>query len=522
MATPHSITNSLKGRIWIAAGGLAALNAVLGLGAYLAVSFLGASPSLSIFITVFLLAFVTIVFGWWLSNDIAGPIEKVTLIARSLERSPSAALPRTTGSIETDEILITLHRSGKQLQNLISMMDDVASGKTEAASMPLEASDKLSASFQKLVSKVTDSISAKKDLDELQSAVAAISNEIAGVRNGRLDLNIRSEQPQTKEIANTLRYLTNRLATLTRQVHASTSECQRTAGEARTAIRSTIESLDERPGTLKPGEPDLELSGAKFENLIGEMNSAVKSAMALNEGFIADPANSAKGFETSLELKTRIGEVARKVQKLRDRSQIYSQIARSAQDLSKRSNLIALNSSLLSNGASVSNKRVAEELDSLAARAEDLRSQLLSANETLNSEIGDLENEFTSLHKATPEVSRLVNSSLQLTRSLGAEIENINQIDDSLRSVLQERNAELAKLKPLLQTMSEFSATTAMARETESCVQRLSGLIEGLKDSVSDLSFTSSQPAATLKPASGSFANTFETLVDAGSIGGEN
>ena len=82
MGTPHSITNSLKGRIWIASSGLAVLNAVLGLGAYLAVSFLGASASLSIFLTVFLLGCVTIVFGWWLSNDIAGPIEKVTLIAR--------------------------------------------------------------------------------------------------------------------------------------------------------------------------------------------------------------------------------------------------------------------------------------------------------------------------------------------------------------------------------------------------------------------------------------------------------
>lgn len=522
MGTPYSITNSLKGRIWIAAGGLAALNAILGLGAYLAVSFLGASPALSIFVTVFLLASVTIVFGWWLSNDIAAPIEKVTLIARSLERSPSAALPRTTGSVETDEILVSLHRSGKQLHNLISIMDDVASGKTEAASMPLETSDKLSASFQKLVAKVTDSISAKKDLDELQSAVASISNEVAGVRNGRLDLNIRSEQPQTKEIANALRYLINRLATLTRQVHASTSECQRTAGEARAAIQSTIESIGERPDAQKLGGPDAELNNARFEQLMGEMNSAVKSAMALQEGFRMDPANSATGLETSLELRSRIGEVAKKIQKLRDRSQIYSQIARSAQDLSKRSNLIALNSTLVTKGTSVPNELIAEELDTLASRTETLRSQLLSANETLNSEIGDLENEFASLNKSTPDVSRLVNSSLQLTRSLGAEIENINQIDDNLRHVLEERDAESARLRQLLAKMSDVSAATAMARETESCMRRLSALVEGLKDSVSDLSFTSSQVAAPLSPSPGSFGNEYQALADAGHMGGEN
>jgi hypothetical protein len=140
---------------------LAVVNGISGLGVYLALSFLSADPTVTVLATFFLLALVTLLFGWWLASDLLKPIEEVTLLARSLERSPSASLPRTTGAIETDQLLQTLHRSGQQLRNLISLMDDVAAGKVEVASMPLESSDKLSASFQKLVSKVTDSISAK-------------------------------------------------------------------------------------------------------------------------------------------------------------------------------------------------------------------------------------------------------------------------------------------------------------------------------------------------------------------------
>ncbi|HLA95721.1 MAG TPA: hypothetical protein VK612_08370, partial [Pyrinomonadaceae bacterium] len=188
-----SILNSLKGRIWLAVSALAILNCVCGLGAYLAVSFLVTDPFLTIFITFFVLAFTTMVFGWWLSNEVTRPIEAVTLLAKSLERSPSATLPRTTGSTETDELLKTLHRNSQQLQNLISLMDDVAAGKTDVATTPLENADRLSSAFQKLVSRVTDSITAKQELDELRTAVERISTDVAGVRNGNLEITIRSE-----------------------------------------------------------------------------------------------------------------------------------------------------------------------------------------------------------------------------------------------------------------------------------------------------------------------------------------
>src|SRR5688572_21137573 len=152
-SSSDSILNSIKGRIWLAVSALAVLNCFCGLGAYLAVSFLVADTFITVFITFFVTAFATMVFGWWLSNDVVRPIDSVTLLAKALERSPNATLPRTTGAVETDELLRTLHRNSQQLQSLISMMDDVAAGRTESVEMPLENSDKLTASFQKLASR---------------------------------------------------------------------------------------------------------------------------------------------------------------------------------------------------------------------------------------------------------------------------------------------------------------------------------------------------------------------------------
>ncbi len=52
-------------------------------------------------------------------------------------------------------------------------MDKVASGNLDVALTPLENSDRLSNSFQKLLAKVSESIQAKQDLEKLEGSRSA-------------------------------------------------------------------------------------------------------------------------------------------------------------------------------------------------------------------------------------------------------------------------------------------------------------------------------------------------------------
>src|SRR5690606_12761281 len=152
MATQSTdfLLNSVKGKIWLAVSGLAVLNCIVGVGVYFVASYYLTDSFLTVLLPFMFVAFIMMVFGWWLSNEVLRPIEKLSLLAKSLERSPLASMPKTTGSNETDELLGTLHRNSNQLKNLINMMDSVASGKTDIALTPLQNSDRLSVSFQKL------------------------------------------------------------------------------------------------------------------------------------------------------------------------------------------------------------------------------------------------------------------------------------------------------------------------------------------------------------------------------------
>lgn len=236
----NSLLNSLKGKIWLATTALAFFVCVFGVFSYLLASFVVSETFYAVLIPFLFVSFTVMVFGWWLSNEVVSPIEKVGLLAKSLERSPLTSLPKTTGTLETDEILQTLHRNSQQLQNIVGLMDDVAGGKMDVALTPLQNSDRLSSSFQKLLARVSDSIHAKQDLEKLEAAIEQIGAEIALVRKGNLSAVITADAPQTREISETLGFLINHLNTLIAQTGRDSRQAQTAAEEARRKIQTVI------------------------------------------------------------------------------------------------------------------------------------------------------------------------------------------------------------------------------------------------------------------------------------------
>lgn len=485
----NSILDSLKGRIWLAVSGLAVLNCVLGLGAYLFVSYMVSDSSATIFITFFILAFTTMVFGWWLSNEVMRPIDALTLLAKSLERSPSASLPRTTGASETDELLQSLHRNGQQLQNLTSLMNDAAAGRIEVSKISLESSDKLSAAFQRLASKITDSITAKQDLDTLREAVTSLSTDIEGVRNGRLNVVIRTDQPQVKEIADALKYLASRLSTLTSQVNTASSEFERTAADARSALSAAIEARDERSSITFTNGIDLSGMISRSEGIL----SAIE--LSLDEATKLQSEDKYKTRATLDQLQSFVNDASRKTIKLRTRSQMLQPLGRTAEELAKRSNLIAVNSSIMPDLGSTFAPVVTNELAQFSSRSEKLGKDIVSLGDGFGGEIAELEKEFDIAGALLPQAVKDTAAVIGKNVSYAAIVDRLRTLEAKLKALHLEQMSESTRVEATLEKLANDSLSTALIRESESNVLRLSGIIHTLRDSISDLVITPSPTA---------------------------
>lgn len=488
--------NSLRGKIRFAAGSLVVVNGICGLVVFLAGEFFISSIFFSILIAFLLSTLATLVFGWWLSNEILRPVEKVSLLAKSLERSPATSLPRTTGSVETDELLQTLHRNNQQLQNLIGMMDAVSSGKTETAIIPLQNADRLSASFQQLVSKVTDAIDAKRDLDQLRTAVSHLTSDIAGLREGNLDVEIHSDFEQTREISEAFKHLIARLKDLALHVHVNSRDARMSANEAQKTIRSAIELDESRDRKLVRAAAAVNEAPSRARQISDHLSLVFSVSGKSIENLDLGNQTARENVTAIGALRNKIGDALHTVHKIREVSQNIPPVAKSAEDLARRSNLLALNTSLKASAANGNGNGVsllADEIASLSVRAESVNKNISSINDSILREIADVEAALMIIVEEIADVAKQAAKSSDSMTELESFVAQIIDLPARINAYTSEQAALAEQSLVLIKACnSESEAADGPLQKSEYNILKLARLAEVLQDSITDLRLSQS------------------------------
>ncbi len=436
-----SLLNSLKGKIWLATSALAFFVCTLGVVSYLLASFVVTETFYAVLIPFLFLSFAVMVFGWWLSNEVVGPIERVGLLAKSLERSSLTSLPKTTGATETDEILLTLHRNSQQLQNVVSLMDNVAGGNLDITLAPLQNSDRLSSSFQKLLSRVSESINAKQDLEELEAAVQQMKDEISFVRQGNLTTEISSDFAQTKEISETLNFLISNLNDLMAQVNHNSFQAKAVANATHKQIQIVMRDEEYKIEAMNQTTQMLKKIPTGVQKFSEELSVSIISANQTIEKTRRGTSAAQENLSAVSGLRKQLNDAIYRIQRLNERSDEITKIAKSIGDLAHRTNLIALNASIQAsesiekgNGFAV----LAEEVERLSARAENTNREISSLNKSIALEISDVEN---SLQSIVSEAASLSKFSVETGNTLG-EMERYIEQFLSLQTKLADHSRE--------------------------------------------------------------------------------
>lgn len=481
--------NTLKGKVWLAVITLAVINCVGGMIAFVSASFLTSNSLIPVLTTVLCSTAMTFGFAWWISTEFMRPIDKLTLLAKGIERSPGMSLPKTTGSIETDELLQTISRTSQQLMNFIALMDDVTAGNTDAALNPLEHSDRISASFQKLVAKVTDSIDAKKELDELQFAVNQISSEIAGLQRGE-NVRVRCEFEVTKSISDALRFLIDRQAELTRSIHVNSAELKNLTSDGKKRIRAAIEKDEARKGKFKTLIAAITDANSRSDKTTRELSSALGSIGDLmdeiNKGSIS-PAENAKSLAA---VRKQFDAAISKLQNVGEQSLAITHVSKSVQDLARRSNMIALNTSIHASSADQNGglSTLTQEITSLSERAEKANKAISGISDSV---VRDVNEAHASLQWVASEVAKISEQAVKdedamvkITSVLMQLAELPAKID--LKTI--ERSVEIERMLQILEDCSARSDdVSAELQSCEANYLRLLEPVENLRESVAPL-----------------------------------
>ncbi len=493
----NSLLNSLKGKIWLATSALGFFICIFGLVSYLISSFLITNTFYAIFTPFLLIGFIITAFGWWLSNEVVSPIEKISLLAKSLERGVVTALPRTTGSTETDELLQTLHRNAKQTQNLVGLMDKVAAGDVNVALTPLQNSDRLSDSFQKLLAKVSESIHAKQNLEKLENAVENINNQIAAVRAGNLQTELKNDFPATGEISETLKYLTENLNELVIQMRGKSELIHFAANESGKTIRAIAKIDESKIQQLNRVKAAFEQFPVSVQKIAEELHGSAQTANQSIE-------NARKGTKSAQENVNHIGALRKQIQsavkrtdRLQEQSKEISGVVRTVEDLAHRANMIALNASLQAVESSQKGQAfsvLAEEVERLAVRAENANQQISTLNQTISAEIGEVGHSLQNLIGEAAELSKFALESGNALSELEKYVGQFLNLQKKLISYSHENSDETEKaFGEFVDSIEKTEKSLENLKDAEKQIAEISLSTEQMKFAVAE--FKVSKPA---------------------------
>ncbi len=484
-------------------GALAVLNLICGLALFFALSLVITEPLISVLIVLVFCSASTAAFGLWLANDVLGPIDNITLLAKSLERSPTAALPRSTGADETDELLHALHRNSRQLQNIITLTEEVAAGRTDTALTPLENSDRLTSAFQRLIGRVGESIDAKTELETLRTAVDRLTADTAGIRSGNFNARIRTDLAPTKDLAETFRYLISRLNELSLNVSIGSKQAARSVNELRTLVRSAAGKEDANNRRIRTAAETLSNAPNAAAVITQQLGAVISAGGSTRTQFAAGSDQTRKVMNAVAGLRKTLTDDLHKLQRLRDQLNIVPQIAKSADDLARRSSMVALNTNMRS-GESVSGTNVgiallADEISTLSYRAEEVSKELAAIKTTAVRDIQELEAAFGNSVTAVSAISAETSQILEAVEALGDFIGRVTELPAQIAAD-PHLNGEGETAKQLLEAYlhddEELSVTLGMCEEK---MGKLAQLIDGMKETVSAIAAVS--PAAQAEDA---------------------
>lgn len=478
-----SFSNSLKGKIWLSTVALAFFVCTFGTLSYIVVSFLVNDPFYAIFIPFLLLAISIVAFGLWLSNEIVNPVERVLLLAKSLERGISTSLPKTSGSIETDELLETIHRISGQVQRLVSSLDNVAQENLDAVYTQNSNSDRISLTFQKLLAKVSESIHAKQDLEKLQAAVRQLAEESGSIKNGRYNVAVSSNSNSTKEIALTINYLIEQLGEVTAQIKTHSSKSQSAAFEVEKSLQNVIQQDENRVQGINQATITLKKVPQVIHRISDEISQSALSANQSIEKVRHGMKNARTNFDAVTQLRRQIQESAKRIQKLNECSQEIDIAAKTVGDLAQRTNLVALNASIQVAELGEPGRRflvISEEIERLAARADKTNKQINALNKAIQSEIEKVE---TSLETIVGEAASFSKFTIE-TGNLNADMEQyLLRYLNLQEKIVDYSTAQTSETEQAFQTLSvAVDEIPSRTRNLKDSVQTIGGITHSMEN----------------------------------------
>jgi len=328
----------------------------------------------------------------------------------------------------------------------------------------------------------------RRQREELEESVVALMSDIEGAADGDLTVRAKLMAGDMGIVADLFNAVVENLQETAQQVKESAGQVSSSLGTNEGAIRTLADKAISEATEIRSTLGSIEQMN---QSILNVADTAGQAAAIANDAFAtARDGNSAmeQTVQGVLNLRSTIGETAKKMKRLGESAQKISQVVSLIDEIALKTNLLAINASVEANRAG----EMGQGFTAVAQQVGSLAEQSAAAAKEIARSIAEIQLEtqeaIAAMEQGTVEVvdnTRLV----ETTKERLAEVLNKSQeIDNLMRSISTATTSQAETSQVVATLMQQVTAPSeersASSRQVAEAMQSTAAVAQSLQSSV--------------------------------------
>lgn len=404
------------------------------------------------------------------------------------------------GVLATGIIILLAQKLSQPLANLTAKAQQVAKGDLEVQA-ELEGTEEirtLADNFNNLVKRVNSLIhdqeaitnEQRQEKEALEQGIYQLLEDLQDAVDGDLTVRASLTSMEMSTVADLFNAIIDSLSDIAVQVKESSTEVSSSLGENEQSIQLLAkQAIQEAEKTRKTLDSVEEMS-LSIEGVAANANQAANLADdAYKE--TQEGTNAMDETVTSiLNMRTTVGETAKKIKRLGESSQKISQVVSLIEEIALKTNLLAINASVEASRAGEQGQGftvVAEQVGALAEQSAAATKEIAQIVAAIQAETQEVAQAMELGTSQVVDTTRLVESTkkrlgqvLERSRSINELMKTISQstvsqantsrvVTELMQEIAQQSEARLSSSEKIAKSMQ---ATAEVAKQMESTVEQ--------------------------------------------------
>lgn len=324
----------------------------------------------------------------------------------------------------------------------------------------------------------------KQEKEKLEMAIYTLLEEVSEATNGDLTVRAGLDSMEISTVADLFNAIIGNLQDIAIEAKQSTrkvgSSLKANEEEIRLLAEQAIAEAQEARETLV----SVQQMSQSIQAVAANASQAEKITDDTYNTIVSSTANMDSTVTSILQLRTTVGETAKKMKRLGESSQKISQVVSFIEEIALKTNVLAINASVEAGRAGEYGQGftiVAEQVGALAEQSAAATKEIANIVAAIQAETQEVNQAMESGTTQVVETTRLVESTKQ---SLGLVLEKSQEVNQLMGSISQSTVSQASmsqSISNLMEKIAELSANTSESSskvaqsivETAAVAQRL-------------------------------------------------